>query len=286
MNITNLESGRNIQFGKRNIFVKVIGKGPLLVMIHGGPGLDHTYLPKWFQEISKIRTLVFFDQLGCGSDQTPLDLISAEDTVNQAGNLLDHINEIFGNTDVGVLTHSWGSYIILSLLKMKKYPLRELILVSPMGLTRSRFDESGDRLVSRIPEKVFSLIGQLELETNPESGIKMMEAALPYYVGSVDRVPDIRFGSYKSKVYDQVVSTLDDFDFTNMNDKLPNRTLLIYGDNDFELPKDTYEFANKSSITIKTIQSSGHFPFAEMPDRFNEALKSFLIDNYQLSNPK
>jgi proline iminopeptidase len=42
---------------------------PTLVLLHGGPGFDHTYLRPWLDPVSEIAQLVYIDERGCGRSQ-------------------------------------------------------------------------------------------------------------------------------------------------------------------------------------------------------------------------
>ena len=49
-----------------NLFYEVTGDGPPLMMMHGGLGLDHTYFLPWFNQLSDIAQLIFYDHRGNG----------------------------------------------------------------------------------------------------------------------------------------------------------------------------------------------------------------------------
>src|SRR5580700_10785305 len=39
---------------------------PTLVILHGGPGFDHTYLRPWLDPVSEVAQLIYVDERGCG----------------------------------------------------------------------------------------------------------------------------------------------------------------------------------------------------------------------------
>src|SRR5579863_1483346 len=39
---------------------------PTLVILHGGPGFDHTYLRPWLDPVGEVAQLVYVDERGCG----------------------------------------------------------------------------------------------------------------------------------------------------------------------------------------------------------------------------
>src|SRR5258708_36507253 len=44
---------------------------PTMIMLHGGPGFDHTYLRPWLDPMSGFARLIYIDQRGCGRSQRP-----------------------------------------------------------------------------------------------------------------------------------------------------------------------------------------------------------------------
>lgn len=39
---------------------------PTMIILHGGPGFDHTYLRPWLDPVSEVAQLVYVDERGCG----------------------------------------------------------------------------------------------------------------------------------------------------------------------------------------------------------------------------
>ncbi len=42
---------------------------PIMIVLHGGPGFDHSYLRPWLDPISDVVQIVYVDQRGCGRSQ-------------------------------------------------------------------------------------------------------------------------------------------------------------------------------------------------------------------------
>lgn len=253
-------------------FVRAIGTGPPIVVVHGGPGLDHTYLVKWLQPLTQQRTIIYYDQTGCGSDRTPMIDVSFQRTVEQFEALIDALG--LGES-YGLFTHSWGSNVVLSaILQFSSIKPSEITFCSPTALTRQRFDESGERLLKRIPKDAMELIGRLEASEEKDAGVRLMNAALPYYVASSE-VPEIEFGFYSSAVFSRVIESVGDFDFTLAAQALPRRSLLIYGESDFEIPDGTREL-HEAGLRSVCIERTGHFPFAERPEEFMRLVRGAL----------
>ena len=51
------------------IYYVAFGKGPPLVVVHGGPGADHTYFLPWLLPLARTHRLIFIDERGSGRSQ-------------------------------------------------------------------------------------------------------------------------------------------------------------------------------------------------------------------------
>jgi pimeloyl-ACP methyl ester carboxylesterase len=48
-------------------------ESPPIVVIHGGPSLPSNYLYPLVQQFGTSRSIIFYDQLGCGQSSAPED---------------------------------------------------------------------------------------------------------------------------------------------------------------------------------------------------------------------
>ncbi len=248
-----------------------LGSGPPLIAIHGGPGLDHSYWVKSLTPLGELRQIVFYDQVGCGKNNELPQNFTIEALVAQLINL---IQDIENGKKVDIIAHSWGAYIFYESLRAKSaLNLGKAILVSPVGLNRKRFDESGERLISRIPEKILSSI---ELMEKKGEGVAVMNMLAPFYFGEPRSDIQELFSYYNPDTYYKVVEALGEFDCSDIVNFLPPKTILLYGERDIELPEDTKELHGATSLSI--IPGAGHFSFAENQTEFIAVVREFLAD--------
>ena len=120
--LLSLEDGR--------IFYEVIGSGAPIVVIHGGPGLDHNYLRPGLDILSSRNTLVYYDQRGTGRSEATLapDVIHLDAFVDD----VDILRQTLDYEKVTLLAHSFGALIALGYAS--KYPLNVdgLVLMNPV----------------------------------------------------------------------------------------------------------------------------------------------------------
>src|SRR5262245_23291553 len=55
-------------------FVRRVGEGAPVVVLHGGPGADHEYLRPGFDALADARELVYYDQRGGGRSPVARDV--------------------------------------------------------------------------------------------------------------------------------------------------------------------------------------------------------------------
>ena len=85
------------------------GSGVPLMILHGGLGLDHTYLAHYFDQLSDVAELIYFDHRGNGRSERPDDYgsITMRTLVDDVDGLRAHL----GHEQVVVFGHSYGGFI-------------------------------------------------------------------------------------------------------------------------------------------------------------------------------
>ncbi len=85
---------------------------PTLIILHGGPGFDHTYFRPWLDPISGFARLIYIDQRGCGRSQRH------SHEYYQLGIMADDIVLFCKALDIErpiVLGQSFGGFVALSI---------------------------------------------------------------------------------------------------------------------------------------------------------------------------
>jgi pimeloyl-ACP methyl ester carboxylesterase len=71
-----------IQVGKASLYSREIGRGQPVIVLHGGPDFDHSYLLPDLDRLADAFRLVYYDQRGRGrsaADVRPEDVTLASD---------------------------------------------------------------------------------------------------------------------------------------------------------------------------------------------------------------
>ncbi len=95
--------------GLARLYVRDVGDGVPIVVVHGGPDFDHEYLLPDMDRLAESFHLVYYDQRGRGrsfAGHGPDDVSLTTEIED-----LDRIRDHFGFDRVAVLGHSWGGLL-------------------------------------------------------------------------------------------------------------------------------------------------------------------------------
>jgi proline iminopeptidase len=273
-------------------FIKKIGEGEPLIVLHGGPGLFHDYLVPHFQNLAKDYQIIFYDQRGCGKTEFPQDTssINIETYVEDLETIRNHLKLDKFN----LVGHSWGS--LLALVYAKKYPdnLNRLILISPAPGNSTYFDETFSNMQQKRTEDDTKVLVQTMMSSEFE---KREEKAFKKAILLGDKVNLVDQSSidklYEPMIFNEVsasnlmlVNSLLERTYFNLNvldniDVISCPTLIIVGNLDnvpFTSTQSIQENIKGSKLDI--IKKSCHYPFYEAPKEFNHSIKNFLDPEY------
>jgi proline iminopeptidase len=113
-----------------SLHYRIVGSGAdTAIVLHGGPGLQSSYLMTVLDPLASGRALIYYDQRGRGQS----DLLADSTALTAAHDVedLDSLRRAFGLSRVTLIGHHWGA--VLAALYAKRYPehVKRLLLVSP-----------------------------------------------------------------------------------------------------------------------------------------------------------
>jgi pimeloyl-ACP methyl ester carboxylesterase len=245
-------------------FVRKIGRGPPVYVIHGGPGFDHSYMIKPLVSVAERRTLIFYDQPGCGGTPTRNSRPSALSTFSHFRAL---VSAVTNDRDFGVIAHSWGALVLAGALADATPPIAdpaEGLLINPVPVTSESYKIIQRRQASRV--SVWVRLKILWLALDQRNGPRILKLLLPSYTASGFSLPPDDPFPFNIKTYRTASSTLNRFDFSVGISRL-KQLAVVQGEDDFTKPSDVAALIEVVKC-LKVLKAAGHFPFWDSPDAF------------------
>lgn len=130
-----------------DLFTRRIGAGPLVVVLHGGPGAQHDYLLPQYDRLADRRELFYYDQRGGGRSPVAREVpVGGREHVAD----LEGLRTALGLDRLVLCGYSWGG--LLAVLYLLEHPERveRLALVSPASITAAWREEFERRFAERM----------------------------------------------------------------------------------------------------------------------------------------
>lgn len=275
------------------IWYQSMGSGTPVVAVHGGPGLDHSYLLPGLLPLSRTHRLIVYDQRGLGSSPTVLDSTSI--TMTRFLDDIDAIRrQVAGVEKVTLLAHSWG--VIPAMLYAMRWPERveKLILMSPVE-PGQRFSEetTAAQEARRSPEDA-ALVDSIAASTAFREGDPPAVNRLFFHVfrgtfadpsvaDSLFRPSFSERTARQGRVVASILMTpIAGLDFWDRLSSLRMPVLILHGEEDPIPVQMVRELADAfHDARLVPIAGAGHFPYIEKPDETFASIREFLTEGDQ-----
>jgi len=267
------------------IFYEVVGSGDPIVVIHGGPGLDHNYLRPGLDVLAQGHTLVYYDQRGTG--RSAVDLDSAAINIDSFVEDIEGLREVLGYERITLLAHSFGGLIGIQYALRHPDRTRALILMSsvePGG--RWRTQATVRQQAARTEADSVELAGLLASDGFAERAAPVMSQIYRVSFRSTlknpDRVGELNLDLSSATAHDgpEVARLLGtSLGTVDWWDDLPGidvPTLVVHGRYDPTPPAAAREMAEAFPQGKLVMLDTGHFPFVEDPSALLAAVSAFL----------
>jgi proline iminopeptidase len=264
------------------LFTRRVGSGPLVVVLHGGPGAHHDYLLPQYDLLAKGRTLLYYDQRGGGQSPVPRDTpVGWREHVADLHALRDDL----GLKRLTLCGYSWGG--LLAILYFLEHPasVDRLALVSPASLTveyRRQFDKEFSQRMAA-PEI------QREREALRASGLRArdpaayqrraFELSVAGYFRDFHDAKNLTPFRVNARTQQAVWDSLGEYDLRDRLREIVPRTthhaLIVHGTFDPIPIAGSRELAALLQADLVELPV-GHCPHVEATDDFVRALDDFL----------
>jgi len=265
------------------LYVEVMGHGDPLLLMHGGPGLDHmTLMP--FRELADRHTLVFYDHRCNGrSIGAPVESMTWENLTADA----DALREELGIERWAVLGHSFGGHVALEYALRYPERLSHIVLLDSAGDARWSQENAAEVLAGRgFSAKTVALARRFYSgRIAPKDFVRAAIRLLPAYdhrFSLLRLAREMVEGGWRMKARPEALifggQMAQGWSVMDRLGEIRVPTLVIAGRDDFLFPPESQALlaAGIPNARLRIIERAGHNPQAERPVETLAAVADFL----------
>jgi proline iminopeptidase len=281
------------------IYYLSLGNGSPLVVVHGGPGAEHSYFLPYLLPLARTHRLIFIDERGSGRSQRLQDtsLYTVENMVED----VEDVRQALNLGKISLLGHSYGGVLAEAYALKYQQNLTHLILNSTFPSTR-QMNEVLAREKAQMPADKLKRLNELEAAGLFGKGEIWEHGRYPAEYANLAWGPGyfpFLYGARPDSTYDPATGAPTNWELyremwgshgefvidgnlksVEYLDRLPTihlPTLVMAGDHDEcdpALSKEMHEKIAGSQLVI--LPNSGHMNFVDQPDLWEKAVESFL----------
>ena len=276
------------------LYAREIGKGPAIIVLHGGPDFDHTYLLPELDRLSDHYRLIYYDQRGRGrsaSHVQPEDVTLASDLDD-----LDKVRQHFHLDSVVLLGHSWGTVLALEYALRNPQRVSRLLLMNPSPASADDYKQLRSDWLQRRPQEMErrkAIAATPAYQQGDPAAVtayyrihfKPAFACPEHYEKFMTRLSAsfTNEGVLKARAVEDRLMTetwsKTDYNLLPKLKTLTIPTLIISGDHEF-IPAETADHISQAlpNARLIVLKDCGHFTYLECPVPVHENIDNFFRD--------
>jgi len=266
-----------------DLFVETAGQGDPLLLMHGGPGLDHWTLEP-LRRLAGRHTLVFYDHRCNGrSYGPPLASMTFENLTADAEALRIRL----GIRRWAVLGHSFGGYVALEYALRYPESLSSLVLMDTAARSSWATENASRLLIERgwSPERAEYVRRWFNGEFEPREMLGMtmrLMGAYSYKASRLGMMAQLLHGRHMKLRTDTFIYSgrhmLKGWSVVDRLGEIGTPTLVLAGRSDFVFPPAAQAELSKgiAGARLQLIDRAGHSPHVEQPAQVVQAINEFL----------
>ncbi len=269
-----------------SLYVKTIGHGYPLLLMHGGPSLDHTSLLP-LEPLADQFTLIFYDHRCNGrSDGAEVSSMTWENLTGDA----DALRQALGFDKWAVLGHSFGGNVALEYALRYGQNLSHLVLMNTGGDQKWVRENAPEILAKRgfsapaveAARRFYS--GQVTPETYQRTVMKFMTGYF-YHINPLTMALGMLKGPHTVYRPEALIQgygqLLDGWNVMDRLGEIHTPTLVLAGRYCFLFPPEHQAILadRLPNAKLELIERAGHNPQMERPAETMRAIREFLAGN-------
>ena len=260
-----------------SLFVQELGSGLPLIVLHGGPGMDHTTFRPYLDPLAEDFRVLYVDQRGQGRSER---VDPATLTLEVFARDIDLLAEALGLDEYAVLGHSFGA--IVTTWHAVNLGTATAYVISGGGDSSEKLLADVEASLEAMGEAGVPVAASWEQEKTVETEEELKELVrvqMPFHFAGN---PPPGYG-------DETVGTphvlrhfanvgYGDFDFTPDLGRAEKPTLVVVGEKDRTTTTRSARVLREgiAGSELVVISGVGHMSFVEAQDEYLEAVRGFL----------
>jgi proline iminopeptidase len=257
--------------------VEELGEGPPLIVLHGGPGLDHTTFRPYLDPLAEDVRLVYVDERGQGrSDRVDPQTLSLDVFAQD----VDLLAEALGLESFALLGHSFGA--IVATFHAIELGTAERYVISGGGDSSEALEADVAASLEALGEEGQAIVDSWEREKTVETDeelAELMRAQWPFHFAGP--VPP---GYGEDTVFSPEVlrhfaaAGYGAFDYVPDLRRIDRPVLVLVGEHDrTTTPRAARVLAEGiPDSELVVLEGAGHMSFVDAPGPYLAAVQAFL----------
>ena len=276
---------QTLQIRDASLYVEVTGHGDPLVLMHGGPGLDHVSLTS-FRALADRHTVILYDHRCNGrSSGAPIESMTWDNLTADA----DALRERLGFERWAVLGHSFGGHVALEYVL--RYPDRvsRLVLMDTAADARWSQEHAADVLAGRgFDRKTVAVARRFYVgRVPPKDFVRASFRLVPAYdhrFSLVRAAREMVEGGWRMRTRPEALQfggrMMRGWSVMDRLGEIQVPTLVLAGHDDFLFPPESQALlaAGIPNARLRIIERAGHNPQTERPAETLSAVGDFLAE--------
>lgn len=277
--------GRLVPIGDTSLYVVERGQGYPLIVLHGGPGLDHRFWGDYLDSLGDRYRLVLVDQRSQGrSPRAPEETWTLE---RMAADVTE-LARALGFTRYATLGHSYGAFVVLQ--HAVDFPGDAAQTIVSSGLPASRYLADVDRNLAafepvELREAVTSSWAREKTVRTSDECEALLHDQLPFHFADPldPRIADFERRVAGSTSSPDVIRTFANMEYggIDVEDRLgeiPQPLLVLAGRYDRTCSVAAAEAIARGARQAELVvfERSGHMTYVEENERYLRVVRDFL----------
>ena len=277
------------------LYYREIGQGRPIIILHGGPDFDHTYLLPDMDRLSDTFRLIYYDQRGRGKSAGN---VQPEDVTLQSElEDIESLREYFRLKTFALLGHSWGGLLAMEYALRHPKRVSHLILMNTAPVSHNDFMLLQQHRRQR-PAADIAKLNALSSDAKYQEGDP--DTVAEYYRNHFRAtlrgeehleklIKSLRSSFTKEgilkarKIEERLINETwlsSEYNLLPKLGQLTMPTLIIHGDHDHIPVECAAHIAEAiSGRQFVLLRDCGHFPYLECPQEIHREMISFFHTN-------